>query len=141
MTIGIDFSNLILHGKKMKLQMWDTAGQERYRSISSAYYKNSYIIIMVYDISNRVSYDSMCSKWYEEVKEHTDEDTVKYGILIVGNKSDLNGDREVTIEEAEDHAKSINAMHMEFSAKDSSSQQMIDKILEVIGKVLIVKIE
>ena len=133
-TIGIEFASLMLPDRNTRLQLWDTAGQERYRSISLGYYKQTSVVIIVYDITNRQSYDSV-SEWYNQVKEHVDKEVVSSGILLVGNKSDLSGERKVTIEEAEDYAKSINAMHMEYSAKDSSAQQMIDKIVEVVGKV------
>jgi len=64
-TIGVDFKFRILDvdGKVVKLQIWDTAGQERFRTITSAYYKGADAVIMVYDITNKTSFDEIENFW------------------------------------------------------------------------------
>jgi Ras-related protein Rab-1A len=71
-TIGIDFGRfkLKMEDKKyIKLQIWDTAGQERFRSLTSNYYRESNIVIIVYDVTNRESFD-LVEYWKNEIKKH-----------------------------------------------------------------------
>lgn len=82
------------------MQIWDTAGQERFRCIPSAYYKNSVGIFLVYDISNRRSFENLKS-WLDEINQYTND---QVSILLVGNKSDLRYLRSVSIEEAQNFA-------------------------------------
>ena len=67
LTIGVEFGakNIEINNKKYRLQIWDTAGQENYRSITRAYYKNSVCAILVYDITNRDSFEHI-SSWIDD---------------------------------------------------------------------------
>ncbi len=64
--------DLTLHSKNVKIQFWDTAGQEKYRAIASAYYKNAHGAILVYDVTNKQSYEN-CERWLTELKNFGEE--------------------------------------------------------------------
>ena len=104
-TVGVEFgSKIIKKGEKLiKLQIWDTAGQERYKSITSAYYKGAKGAFVVYDISRKSTFDNV-DKWIKKIKNNGSEDVF---ILLVGNKSDLNDQREISEEEVKKRPKCI----------------------------------
>jgi|JI6StandDraft_1071083.scaffolds.fasta_scaffold09423_5 Ras-related protein Rab-1A len=87
-TIGVDFrfKTLEVDNLQCKLQIWDTAGQERFRTITSAYYKGSHAVIIVYDINNLDTFQEIEGYWMNEVKTNADKDIQ---IVLVGTKSDL----------------------------------------------------
>ena len=101
----------------VKVQIWDTAGQEKYRSITSSYYKGAQGCLLVYDITKKKSFDNI-DKWYSELKSNSDE---KIYTMLLGNKSDLEENREVSIEEAEKKAKNFNIAFMETSAYNGNN--------------------
>ncbi|XP_045871542.1 ras-related protein Rab-39A isoform X2 [Meles meles] len=100
-TVGVDFFSRLLEiepGKRIKLQLWDTAGQERFRSITRSYYRNSVGGFLVFDITNRRSFEHV-KDWLEEAKMHVQPFRIVF--LLVGHKCDLASRRQVTREEAE----------------------------------------
>lgn len=114
-TIGVEFDSTILSidEKKVKLQIWDTAGQERFRSISKAYYRNAVGVILVFDITERKSFDDLPS-WLNDVHALCDPNAV---IQLIGNKCDLGSQRVVTLAEAEQFAEHHHMQYLETSAK------------------------
>jgi Ras-related protein Rab-1A len=86
-TIGVDFRTSIisLDEKNIKLQVWDTAGQERFRSITTSYYRGVHAIIMVFDITNMLSFQRL-EKWISEIEKYVQRD--KCYIILAGNKVD-----------------------------------------------------
>jgi len=82
--------------QKVKLQIYDTAGQERFRSITSSYYRDADALLLVYDVTNRLSFENI-RNWLAQVKEFA-KDNVQ--ITLVCNKIDLHGQRRVKTEEA-----------------------------------------
>ena len=68
-TVGVDFrvKNIVVDDKRIKLQIWDTAGQERFRSISKSYYKSANGILLVYDVTDRSSFDSI-RNWIKQIQ-------------------------------------------------------------------------
>ncbi|CAG0881599.1 unnamed protein product [Cyprideis torosa] len=86
-TIGIDFRNKIVDvdDTKVKLQIWDTAGQERFRSVTHAYYRDAHALLLLYDITNRGSFDNTRA-WLAEIKEYAQTDVI---IMLLGNKCDV----------------------------------------------------
>ena len=129
LTIGVEFGakNIEINNKKFRLQIWDTAGQENYRSITRAYYKNSVCAILVYDISNRESFEHI-SNWIEDCLAQSPKTVF---MVLVGNKSDLEDYRQVTFKEGEEMAKNNNIMFFETSAKTGEN---VEKIFEDSAK-------
>ncbi|KAE8693225.1 Ras-related protein RABH1a [Hibiscus syriacus] len=94
-------------------QKQDTAGQERFRSLIPSYIRDSSVAVIVYDVANRQSFLNT-SKWMEEVRTERGNDVI---IVLVGNKTDLVDNRQVSIEEGENKARESGIMFIETSAK------------------------
>ena len=132
-TVGVEFGSKILkiYDINVKVQIWDTAGQERYRSVTSSYYKGSKGVLIVYDISNYNSFESV-DRWINEFRMKSDENSA---IVLVGNKNDNEELRKVTIEEGEEKAKKYNLGFFETSAKegknvDEAFKCLFEKVVE-----------
>lgn len=97
-TIGVDFrfKTMQVDGKNIKYQIWDTAGQERFRTITSAYYRGSQGILMVFDVTDQQSFVDITNFWMGEVEEYAEKDAV---LILVGNKADLVDNRKVNEDE------------------------------------------
>ena len=113
-TVGVEFGTKLFNisEHKIKAQIWDTAGQEKYRSITSAYYKGSKGAFIVYDITRKNSFDNV-EKWINDLKIIGDP---KINIMLIGNKIDLEDQREVLREQGEEKAKSFGCAFLETSA-------------------------
>jgi len=98
------------------LEIWDTAGQERFRSMAPLYYRNAKAALVVFDITCYESFKSL-KEWVRELLRNTDNSII---VCIVGNKLDLNAERQVSTTEAEAYALTINADYFETSAKTHS---------------------
>jgi Ras-related protein Rab-1A len=118
-TIGIDFKvqTIQLDGKTVKLQIWDTAGQERFRTISANYYRGAHGIIVVYDVTNRESYNNV-KQWMQEIDRYGNK---KVNLLIVGNKCDLTADKVVDYTTAKEYVDQLGITFMEVSAKNATN--------------------
>ena len=114
-TIGIDFlsKTMYLEDRTVRLQLWDTAGQERFRSLIPSYIRDSTVAVVVYDITNSNSFNQT-SKWIDDVRTERGNDVI---IMLVGNKTDLQDKRQVTLEEGEKKARELDVMFIETSAK------------------------
>ena len=102
-TVGVEFGakKLEIDGVKIKAQIWDTAGQERFRSITNAYYKGAKGALLVYDVTRRETFENI-NKWVPELKQTGDKDVT---IILVGNKTDLENERQVSTEEGNKKAE------------------------------------
>lgn len=119
-TIGVDFTmkTLEVDSKKIKLQVWDTAGQERFRTITQSYYRNAHAVIITYDITKKDSFKNV-TRWTEDVKKYAPPNVLK---LLVGNKTDINDNREVSLEDARSCAAHYSMVDvLEASAKDATN--------------------
>lgn len=118
-TIGVDFKirTLDIDGKTVKLQIWDTAGQERFRTITSSYYRGAHGIIVVYDVTDKVSFNNV-KQWLGEIDRYACQSVNK---LLVGNKADLTEKKVVDVNEAKEFADSLGISFLETSAKSSQN--------------------
>uniref|UniRef100_H2ZB76 Uncharacterized protein n=1 Tax=Ciona savignyi TaxID=51511 RepID=H2ZB76_CIOSA len=116
-TVGVDFYSRLIEitpGTRIKLQLWDTAGQERFRSITRSYYRSSVGALLVYDITNRASFENV-STWAEEARLHVAPRRVCFA--LVGQKLDLGDTRQVSTEEGANFARLNKMPFIETSAK------------------------
>ncbi|XP_072846688.1 ras-related protein Rab-37 isoform X3 [Pogona vitticeps] len=99
-TVGIDFRNKVVtvDGVKVKLQIWDTAGQERFRSVTHAYYRDAQALLLLYDITSRMSFDNI--------------------------RADVSSERAVRTEDGESLAREYGVPFMETSAKTGMNVEL-----------------
>ncbi|KAM3863618.1 ras-related protein Rab-26-like [Diretmus argenteus] len=121
-TVGIDFRNKVLNidGVKVKLQIWDTAGQERFRSVTHAYYRDAHALLLLYDVTNKTSFDNI-QAWLTEIHEYAQQDVV---LMLLGNKADATDERVVKREDGERLAKEFGVPFMETSAKSGLNVEL-----------------
>lgn len=130
-TVGALYLTKQIHleDRIVKLEIWDTAGQERFHSLTPIYYKNAKVAIVVFDISNVITFER-AQKWVKELLEKANPGIV---ICICGNKIDLENQRQVNKEDAEKYANDIGSFYVEVSAKlnmniDELFKEIIDRL-------------
>ena len=117
-TYGIDtkFKNVKLeNGCEIKFKIFDTAGQERFKSISQNYIKKANGILLMYDISDKDSFNNI-ENWMETINENSGS---KMSIVLIATKCDLKEDRKITKEEGEELAKKFGLHFYETSSKNN----------------------
>ncbi|KAJ7048950.1 GTP-binding protein ypt3 [Mycena amicta] len=131
-TIGVEFAtkSIEVGGKIVKGQIWDTAGQERFRALTAAYYRGSAGALIVYDISNRPSFDAI-PQWISELRNNVKVDDSNMQLMLVGNKSDLAHWRAVSTDEGTALAEEYKMSFMETSALDATG---VDDAFQTILK-------
>ena len=119
-TIGVEFGvkSLIVNDSNIKLQLWDTAGQERFRAITTSYYRGSDGALVVFDVTNENTFINV-EKWISEMYNIIDKR--KLSVIIIGNKTDMDKERIVSRERAEQLCKKYNFEYMEASAKNNDN--------------------
>ncbi len=116
-TLGANIvrKDVNLDGVKVRLIMWDLAGQEKYRVVRSMYFQGCEGALLVYDITRYNTLESIKSKWLRDFKKYVKK---KGAFVLIGNKSDLEGQRAVTAERGKELARKIKASQfIETSAK------------------------
>ncbi|OMJ71854.1 hypothetical protein SteCoe_29824 [Stentor coeruleus] len=123
-TIGIDFKvcSLKIEEKNLEIKIWDTAGDEKFRTITFYYYKNAHVIMIVYDASNRKSFDNL-GYWIEMAHKYTEE---KFLMCLVENAR-FDMVRQVENFEGEEIAKKENAV---FFKVDVKTKEGVDELFE-----------
>ena len=118
-TVGVEFGtkDFKIENNIVKVQIWDTAGQERYRSITNAYYKGAKGSLLVYDITNPKSFENL-DRWLSDLKANGEE---KVSIILIGNKSDLEQERKISLEQGKEKAEFHKLAFMETSALNGNN--------------------
>ena len=131
-TIGLDFQskNVQIDNQDIHLLLYDTAGQEKFRSLIPMYTRDANIILLVYDISSKESFEHL-PDWLKDLNNINKNDVI---FALVGNKNDLADNRQVTFEEGEKYAKENDFIFQEVSAKtgDGFSELFYKNLFEKI---------
>jgi len=131
-TIGVEYGTKIVQtkeGKRVKLQIWDTAGQERFRAVTRSYYRGAAGVIIVYDTTKRMSFNNV-GTWLNDAGSLALPSTVK---ILIGNKVDLEDQRDITYQEAETFAADNDVRFLEGSAKTGKNiQEAFDEMVQSI---------
>lgn len=134
-TIGVDFTvrTMDIDGKKVKMQVWDTAGQERFRTITQSYYRSAHGAMVAYDITRRTTFESVIH-WIQEVQQYGAASVV---LILIGNKSDLDSQRQVLFEDACTMAEERGALAaLETSAKQA---QNVEEAFSLMARELLAR--
>jgi len=125
---NVDFKtkNVTIEGKTVQLQVWDTAGQERFRTITSSFYRGAHGIIVVYDISDQVTFNNV-KLWMQEIQRYASGNVCR---MLVGNKIDLADNRVVEYNAAKEYADGLS---IPFAETSSKSGQEVDKVFEKLA--------
>ena len=131
-TIGVDFKvkSLEIENKSIKLQIWDTAGQERFRNVISSYFKGAHGILLIFDITSRDSFKEL-ENWLAEVEKNASTQILK---ILIGNKCDLEEEREISKDEGEAFAMRNGMQYIETSAKINTN---VNEAFEALSKIMV----
>jgi small GTP-binding protein len=132
-TVGLDFrtKKLDIQGKQIILNIYDTAGQERFRNLATGYMKSADGFLVCFDLTSESTLENV-TYWINSIKNTARKNA---SMLIIGNKSDLNEDREVTTEQGKQFAAKNGIDYLETSSKmhigvDEAFETLVKKILE-----------
>ena len=132
-TYGIDFKTkfVTINNYKYRVDLYDTAGQERFRSISVNSIRMSDGVILIYDITNEISYENIYG-WMDNIYQVKGKD---FPVILIGNKCDKDEERVVSKEKGEEMAKKYNITFFEASNKmgtniEEAGLKLINKIIE-----------
>lgn len=136
-TIGLDYHSkfISVENQDIKVILFDTAGQEKFKSLLKLYIRDANIVVAVYDITSKPTFEKI-EGWIAETKDtRKDENTI---IALVGNKQDMTSERQVSTAEASNYANSKNYLFEEVSAKtgDGIASLFYDKIFEQVAMQL-----
>ena len=133
-TIAVEFCTKeieLYDGNKIKVQLWDTAGQERFKSLALTYYRKAHGILLLFDVTKKSSFFA-CKNYLEEVRMNSEKKCIVY---LVGNKIDLENERQITKEDAESFAEQENIKYIETSAiKNMRVEEAFTSLLNDIYK-------
>ncbi|XP_052400191.1 ras-related protein Rab-19-like isoform X2 [Carassius gibelio] len=132
-TIGVDFTvrTIDIDGKRVKMQVWDTAGQERFRTITQSHYRSAHGAMIAYDLTRRATFESL-PHWIHGVEQYGAANLV---FVLIGNKCDLEAQRQVLFEDACTLAERTGALAaLETSAKQHHN---IEEAFELMARELI----
>ena len=124
-----------LNGKEIRFDLWDTAGQERFRAVTKSLYRDAKVIILVYDITEKETFNEVKDYWYEQIKLNSANDVI---LGLAGNKCDLYENEVITEEEGKELAKEMGAI---FKLTSSKEKVGINELFQDIGYKLLGSID
>lgn len=136
-SIGVqtDYKTIILdEGINVDIQIWDTSGEERFKTITKQYYRNANGVILVFDITDRHSFNDI-NHWLSDIKDNGPDNI---NMIIVGNKVDIAEQREVSFEEANELCRQLEVDYIEISALENLN---IDLLFAILSKEMIISCE
>jgi small GTP-binding protein len=131
-TIGVDFETYYtnFNNQRIKNHLWDTAGQEKFRSIVRVYFKGAHSCIIMYDVTNYVSFQNI-ENWLRELNDE-ENNFIK---ILIGNKIDLEKERCISTEIGQELADKYNMEFMEISVKENKGvQESFEMLIKKISK-------
>lgn len=139
-TIGADYSNreISIDNRDVVCQIWDTAGQERFQALSSAFYRGADCCILVFDVTNRKSFENL-DKWHNEFLYVSGSNTTP--IVLLANKTDQVSMRLISAKYAQFWSQSkTNVCYFECSAKlgngiDDTFRKISKRILDCVSDI------
>ena len=122
-TIGSDKikKEIEIEGKILNLEIWDTVGQEQYSAVNKIFIKNAQIALIVYDITNKDSFNNL-NFWLKEINDNNSKKAI---CCVLSNKSDLYENQVVDSEEGKNFAAEKKMKFFETSAKDYESIEKV----------------
>jgi len=136
-TIGIDFKikTINLDGKTIKLQIWDTAGQERFRTITSAYYRGAMGILLVYSVTDEISFKNV-GNWVRNIEQHASPNC---NIVLIGNKCDV-PPSEIKLQTSQGQALA-NEYTVPFFETSAKTGAMVNEVFESLTRTIKTRLE
>jgi len=122
-TVGIDFlsKSVQVEDRVVRLQLWDTAGQEKFRSLIPSYVRDAAVVFVLYDIANLASFYNV-DEWIMKVRDERGDDSI---VILVGNKSDLDNERQVSYDQGKKKAEEYGVMFDEASARTGDNIKQV----------------
>jgi len=140
-TVGLDYYSKeeIIDGKTINIKLWDTAGEERYKSLTQNYFRNAEGVLLVFDVTNTNSFNNL-KDWISSIKLNMEGKNIFIPVVIIGNKLDMEDQREITKEQAEQFVSENKYKYFETSAKtgegvDKSIRELATQILKQDGQM------
>ena len=128
----INNKTIQIEGKNFSISLWDTIGQEKFRSLTKIFMKEAKVVIFVYDITKKETFDEL-NYWFKSTKDIISNDAV---MGVVGNKSDLFLKEEITEEQGQKLAEEHG---YEFSLTSAKFPEMFCNFLEKMVKLYLTK--
>ena len=134
-TVGLDYytKQEMINDITVLVKLWDTAGQERFKALTPNYFRNAEGVVLAYDVTNSESFDNL-KFWINSIKSNLGEKNIFIPIIIIGNKIDMEGMRDITKEDASKFAKENNYKYFETSAK--TGQGVDEAIRDLVNQII-----
>ena len=134
-TVGLDYysKNEEINNQAIQIKLWDTAGQERFKALTQNYFRNAEGVLLAFDVTNEESFNNL-KEWISSIKVNMEAKNIFLPLIIVGNKIDMENERDITKEDAENFASENKYKYFETSAK--TGEGVDEAVKELINLVL-----